>query len=92
MSEHPPELVEKVAKAMHGTAFEFDKDGRHWRVLAHAALDAITETHAVVDKAVITRAVAYGDAFKTPYAAGARAELRRLAGMTPPGYGTEAPD
>ena len=33
--------------------------------------------------ALIQRGLAYGDQFKTPYAAGARAELRRAAGMTP---------
>lgn len=83
MSEHPPELVEKVARAMNGTSFQFDRDGGHWRVLARAALDAITETHAVVDKAVIARALAYGDSFRTPAAAGARAALRYAAGILP---------
>jgi hypothetical protein len=34
--------------------------------------------------ALIQRGLAYGDKFRTPYAAGARAELRRAAGMKPP--------
>lgn len=33
---------------------------------------------------LIQAGLAYGDGFKTLYAAGARAELRRAAGMTPP--------
>jgi hypothetical protein len=33
---------------------------------------------------LIRRGLAYGDSFRTPYAAGARVELRRAAGMTPP--------
>lgn len=34
--------------------------------------------------ALIQRGLAYGDQFRTPYAASARAELRRAAGMKPP--------
>lgn len=34
---------------------------------------------------LIRRGLAYGDQFRTPLAAGARAELRAMAGMTPPG-------
>lgn len=122
MSEHPPELVEKVARAMFmaryvtGDRDTFNRDlwertsemmREDCRKDARAALDAITETHAVVDKSVIARALAYGDAFRTPAAAGARAALRESAGMEPPNArerlqpritakpphrGTEAPD
>lgn len=34
--------------------------------------------------ALIQRGLAYGDQFRTPLAAGARAELRAMAGMKPP--------
>jgi hypothetical protein len=34
--------------------------------------------------ALIQRGLAYGDQFRTPYAAAARAELRQAAGMEPP--------
>lgn len=33
---------------------------------------------------LIRRGLAYGDQFRTPVAAAARAELRRMAGMSPP--------
>lgn len=35
-------------------------------------------------RVLIRRGLAYGDQFRTPYAAGARAELRRLAGIASP--------
>ena len=113
MSEHPPELVEKIAESLwaadkpewagpkrfswapgvnYGANVSISEECRQrYRRLARAALDAIAETHAVVDKALIARALAYGDSFRTPAAAGARAALREAAGMKLP-RGTEAPD
>jgi hypothetical protein len=94
VSEHPPELVEKVRDVLAGwpigNGYYGTKVGTDEALgMAREALDAIAETHAVVDKALIARALAYGAAFRTPAAAGARAALREAAGMEPP-HGTEA--
>lgn len=52
MSEHPPELVEKVARAMAAPSAWVPLHPAaksELQRLARAALDAITETHAVVE-------------------------------------------
>lgn len=85
--DHPTEQIDRATEAIR----ELIKDWpgvTHPRatahVLARAALDAAT-TADEPDRlhALIQRGLAYGDAFRTPYAAGARAELRRIAGMHP---------
>lgn len=57
MTEHPPELVERVARALAAASrpiYSWERCSAKKRIefygMTAAALDAITETHAVVER------------------------------------------
>lgn len=66
-----PSLLERARYAIeHGNSDQ----------LHQALVNEIGRMHVLIQ-----RGLAYGDQFKTPLAAGARAELRAMAGMNPAG-------